>query len=159
MPTQNPEYTKFAGALHAALLTSPATKAACATHMITTGGLALSQGVVEAAIDISIADLFSILILPTQDYAALLARHQSADPAAALRVLETTGTIAAHEQSAAEWSAASAAATAEWTALTQPQKDAIPNIFAAGLEGIAAFDDAALAALTIASFLRDRRGL
>lgn len=132
----NPEFTLIPNALHNALLTVPATKAACAIEMIATEPLTLPQGSVETAIDRITTDLFNQLILGTDDYATLLARHQAAPAAAALRELQVSGQVMLleHEKSLSE--AIIAAATSEWTALSQAQKDAIPNIKTAGDEGV-----------------------
>jgi hypothetical protein len=136
MTILNPEFKLVPNALHDALLTIPATKAAAATEMISTAGLTLSQAQVETAIDRIVTDLADQLILGTADYATLLARHQTAPPAAALREIEVSGKLMLleHEKSLAE--AIIAAATAEFIALSQAQKDAIPNIKAAGDEGV-----------------------
>jgi hypothetical protein len=134
--TFNPEYKLIPVALHNALLTVPATKADCATEMIATEPLTLSQAAVERAIDLIIQDLFDEMILTTTDYAALLARHQLADPAVALRVIKATSLVILLEREREVNQQIIDDSTAEWVALSQPQKDAIPNIKAAGDEGI-----------------------
>lgn len=136
MTTLNPEYKLIPDALHTALLTSPATKADCASSMIAATPLTLSQTVVERAIDLFIEDLFAELILPTSDYAALLARHQTADPAAALTTIRTSGKIILLRREKEVAEAVIAGATAEWTGLSQAQKNAIPNIKTAADHGI-----------------------
>jgi hypothetical protein len=132
----NPEFSLIPEKLHDALIANSATKADAATHMTTTGGLTLSTVTVETAIDRIISDLSDQLILSTADYAALLARHQAAPPAAALRELQVSGELMLleHEKAVAETVVAGAAS--EWVGLSQAQKDAIPNIKAAGDEGI-----------------------
>lgn len=136
----NKEYEKVADALHAALLTAPATKADCATYMIGTYGVALSQAAVERSIDLIVEDLFNELVLPTADYAALLARHQTADPTKALRVLNASAAVLMLEREKELNQAVIAGATAEWTALSPAQKAAIPNIKAAGDAGVDALN-------------------
>jgi hypothetical protein len=138
--TLNPEFELIPTALHNALLTLPATKADCAAEMISTEPLTLSQATVETAIDRIITDLFNQLILDAANYATLLARHQAAPAAAALRELQVSGKIMLLEHEKALSEALIAAATAEWLALPQPDKDAIPNIKAAGDEGIDALN-------------------
>jgi len=135
----NPEYELIPDALHVALLTSPVDKTTCATQMINDTPLTLSQAAVERAIDLCIQDLFDELILETADYATLLARHQVADPAVALRVLRATGTVLLLEREREVAQGIIDNATAEWLGLSQAQKDAIPNIKAAGDEGIVSF--------------------
>jgi hypothetical protein len=132
----DPEFQKIPDALHNALLTVPGTKALCATEMINTHPLTLSQAQVEAAIDRVITDLSDQLILDTADYATLLARHQAAPAAAALRELRVSGQIMLLEHEKALSQTVVAEATVEWTALSQIQKDAIPNIKAAGDVGV-----------------------
>lgn len=136
----DPEFQKVPDALHNALLTVPATKALCATEMIIAHPLTLSQGQVEAAIDRVIIDFADQLILGTANYATLLARHQAAPAAAALRELRVSGQLMLLEHEKALVESVIAAAATEWTALSQPQKDAIPNIKAAGDEGIDALN-------------------
>lgn len=134
--TLNPEFSLIPEKLHEALLTSPATKADASSHMITTGGLTLSQTVIEIAIDRIISDLFDQLILSTADYATLLTKHQVSPAASALRELKTSGAIMLlkHERDVAQ--AVIDDATAEFIALSQAQKNAIPDIKAAADEGI-----------------------
>jgi hypothetical protein len=140
MVVLNPDYAFVGVRLHDALLASPATKAACATHIITTGGLSLSQAAAERAIDLIIQDMFDELILVTADYATLLARHQTADPVAALRVINASANklllLAEKEQTELIISTAAS----EWLGLSQAQRDAIPGLKAAGDAGVDAMN-------------------
>lgn len=134
----DPEFSEVPTALHNALFTIPATKALCATEMIATHPLTLSQAQVEVAIDRIITDLTEQIILDTADYASLLAKHQASAPAAALREIQESGTLMLLEHEKAVSQAVIDGATSEWLALSQPQQDAIPNIKKAGDEGIVA---------------------
>jgi len=136
------EYSQVAEKLHDALLTSPATKADAAAYTINTGGLTLPQAGIEKAIDLIIEDLAGELVLSDATYASLLARHQSATPAAALRVLMSTTMLLLRKHEKDGNDALVAAATAEWTGLTQQQKDAVPAIKAVADLGVLALNDA-----------------
>jgi hypothetical protein len=136
----NPEYEILPQTLHEALLTSPATQSDCASHMITTGGLTLSQAQIEGAIDLIISDLAAELILPVADYAALLSRHGAAPSAKALSVLQASGLVLRADVEISQITTVVDGATSEWQALSQPQKDALPSMFAAGQDGIVALN-------------------
>lgn len=136
----NPEFKLIPEKLHEALLTSPATKSDAATYMINTGGLTLSQAAIEAGINRIISDLFTQLVLNAEDYATLLARHQTADPTAALRVLKVSGKIMLLKHEKAEAEATIANATAEWISLTPAQRAAIPNVKDAADAGLEALN-------------------
>jgi hypothetical protein len=136
MASIHPEFTQIPDALHDALLTIPGTKALCATEMIGTHPLTLSQTQVETGIDRIITDLTDQLVLSIADYAALLAKHQVVPAPAALRELRVSGKMMLLEHEKALTETLISAAAAEWTGLSQAQKDAIPSIKAAGDEGI-----------------------
>jgi hypothetical protein len=137
----DPQYEEVAEKLHEALLTSPATKADAATHIINTGGLTLPQAGIEMAIDLIIEDLAGELVLSAATYAALLARHQAADVTTALRVLKASTLLLIHQHEKDVNDTMIADATAEWAGLTQLQKDAVPSIKAVADEGIIALNE------------------
>jgi hypothetical protein len=135
------QYNLIGEKLHEALLALPATKADAALHIINTGGLSLPQAGVEKAIDAIIDDLADQLVLTSADYATLLARHQAADPVAALRELSSSARISVLRYDTEVSQARIDDATSQYLALSQAQKDAIDDIKSVADEGIIRIGD------------------
>ena len=155
----NAEYDILPTKLHEALLTSPADIAACASYMRTTGGLTLPQSAIERAIDLIATDLFDQIILDAPTYAALLSKHQSADPAGALRALNVSGAIIRNTKEAESLQTLIDVATSEYTSLSVAQRNAISNIKAVADQGIISLQSMVTEYETAASQLDARRNL
>lgn len=132
----DPQFYDIGEALHNALLTSPRTKADCATHMISKGGLALSQAVLERSIDLIAQDLYDQLVLLSSDYDSLLSRHQSAPPATALRELKISNFVVAIKYEIELEQAKLDESMAVYMSLSSQQKTAIKPIKVVADEGI-----------------------